>query len=575
VDAAPTRSRRSAPFTPAALALLVAVVVQCPSAATAQVAVPAGMHGGALVASGHTLPRGALAIGFYGGLTRDGITNRAVGVGSLAYGLSNVFQLSAAGSFTNAGTGSQATSFDGATPGYAVGPIALTARLPGPIERPFQISATAFLTPGVGSEPMTGHHHPWARDSFDLGFVLSQGLGLGTFQLRAIEGYVITGDKPVNIPSHLLLGGGLTWMVMPAIGVEGEVLSRLETEAPISIMEDYIGASGGFIFTLGQRLTGRGGFLLGRSETRSDGTSRAEEWGLYGQLSWTIGGTLAERQPRERRRPRPEPVETPETTAVDTDGDGVPDTDDLEPDTPAGARVNESGQALDADGDGVPDGIDLEEATPSGAMVDHTGRALDSDGDSVPDGIDVEPDTPRGAVVDAGGKAIDSDADGVPDGIDVEPDTPPGVPTDAEGHGLYGMEAELITRGLLTLNTIYFDYNSADLKPESFQTLREVGLILVKYRDLKIEIGGHTDSVGSDEYNRRLSRVRAESVLNWLLANVPDLTLAQFTVRGYGESQPVAGNDTEAGRTLNRRVEFKVLNTDQLDRYRAKPPPRL
>jgi len=146
------------------------------------------------------------------------------------------------------------------------------------------------------------------------------------------------------------------------------------------------------------------------------------------------------------------------------------------------------------------------------------------------------------------------------------------VPTDAEGRGLYGMEAELITRGLLTLNTIYFDYNSATLKPESYQTLREVGLILIKYSELKIEIGGHTDSVGGDSYNLQLSRVRAEAVLNWLLDNTTELTLTQFTVKGYGESQPVTDNDTEAGRTLNRRVEFRVLNTDVLQRYRGIPP---
>jgi outer membrane protein OmpA-like peptidoglycan-associated protein len=134
------------------------------------------------------------------------------------------------------------------------------------------------------------------------------------------------------------------------------------------------------------------------------------------------------------------------------------------------------------------------------------------------------------------------------------------------------MEAELITRGLLTLNAVYFENNSANIKPESYQTLREVGMILARYTELKIEVGGHSDNTGSEVYNQELSRVRAQSVLNWILANTPDLSLSQFTIRGYGELQPFTSNDTVEGRTLNRRVEFKVLNPAELDKYRRPPP---
>jgi len=93
----------------------------------------------------------------------------------------------------------------------------------------------------------------------------------------------------------------------------------------------------------------------------------------------------------------------------------------------------------------------------------------------------------------------------------------------------------------------------------------------VKYSELKIEVGGHTDNVGSDAFNHELSRARAQSVLNWLLYSIPELSLSQFTVFGYGETRPVASNDTEEGRTLNRRVEFRVLNPAELEKYRGPP----
>ena len=234
--------------------------------------------------------------------------------------------------------------------------------------------------------------------------------------------------------------------------------------------------------------------------------------------------------------------------------------------------VDASGRSIDADGDGVPDGLDLEPGTPMGAIVDSTGTALDGDSDGVPDGLDMEPMTLPGAVVDPSGVAVDSDADGVPDGLDLEPNTIPGVPVDSQGVGLHGLEADLITKGLLTLNAVYFDYNATTIKPESYATLREVGLILDKYSELKIEVGGHTDNTGSVAYNMGLSLARAESVLNWLLENVPELSLDQFTIFGYGPNQPVASNDSPEGRTLNSRVEFKVLNTFELEKYRRPPP---
>ncbi len=542
-----------------------------PHVASAQAGHPTGSRGGILVPSANTLPRGAFSFGTYGTHSRVGSTNTLLGLGSIAYGLTDYLQLYSSFSGFLVGSGDGPLSFGSSTFGYAAGPVGLSLRWPGPAERSLQVALNASLTPGINEEVEallgTGHNHPYARDTFDINLSLTQSLRVGAFDFRAIEGLVITEETTVNIPTHAVLGGGITWWALPTAGIELELLSRLEVEEPLDIMEDYLGVSAGVVVSPAPWLNLRAGGLLGLSDARTDlvGT-RAEDLMAYGSVEIVLW-------PRPRELPERPPVTPVRPGITDSDGDGVPDQIDEEPLTPQGAVVDSVGRAIDSDRDGVPDGLDVEADTPAGAHVDAVGRAVDSDGDGVPDGIDIEPDTPSGAVVDAAGRAVDSDGDGVPDGIDIEPDTPLGVPVNAQGQGLYGAEAELITRGLLRLNTVYFKFDSADIKPESYQTLLEVGLILAKYSELKIEIGGHTDNVGGDDYNMELSRLRAQSVLNWLLDVIPELSLDQFTVFGYGATQPVASNDTEEGRILNRRVEFKVLNPAELDKYRGPPNP--
>lgn len=122
--------------------------------------------------------------------------------------------------------------------------------------------------------------------------------------------------------------------------------------------------------------------------------------------------------------------------ALDTDGDGVIDLKDLENNTPWGAEVDEAGQALDTDQDGVIDHYDLEKDTPKGAAVSALGIALDSDGDKVIDLFDKEAETPRGLAVDARGVTLDTDADGVSEFLDKEPRTPKGANVDFWGRAL-------------------------------------------------------------------------------------------------------------------------------------------
>lgn len=108
---------------------------------------------------------------------------------------------------------------------------------------------------------------------------------------------------------------------------------------------------------------------------------------------------------------------------------------------------------------------------------------------------------------------------------------------------------------------ILFDFNSAALRAESRQTLRDLASTFQRYADINyLEVEGHTDSVGSDDYNLDLSRRRATSVRDYLVNQ--GVTPAYIVARGYGETMPTASNNTAEGRQLNRRVEISIKARD-------------
>jgi outer membrane protein OmpA-like peptidoglycan-associated protein len=119
------------------------------------------------------------------------------------------------------------------------------------------------------------------------------------------------------------------------------------------------------------------------------------------------------------------------------------------------------------------------------------------------------------------------------------------------------LETRETARGLIVnLSDVLFDFNKADLKPGAREKLAKIAGILLTYPGIELSLEGHTDSIGSDAYNQRLSERRAESVRSYLLQNgiKPEIVRAM----GFGESQPVVSNDTSAGRQQNRRVELVV-----------------
>jgi outer membrane protein OmpA-like peptidoglycan-associated protein len=119
------------------------------------------------------------------------------------------------------------------------------------------------------------------------------------------------------------------------------------------------------------------------------------------------------------------------------------------------------------------------------------------------------------------------------------------------------LETRETARGLIVnISDVLFDFNKYTLKPGAREKMAKVSGILLAYPGLKIQVEGHTDSIGSDEYNQRLSEQRASTVRDYLVAQgVPNPSV---TAVGFGKSRPVVSNDTDAGRQQNRRVELVV-----------------
>jgi outer membrane protein OmpA-like peptidoglycan-associated protein len=135
---------------------------------------------------------------------------------------------------------------------------------------------------------------------------------------------------------------------------------------------------------------------------------------------------------------------------------------------------------------------------------------------------------------------------------------------------LEGAKVERVGEGIkITFDSgLLFDVNKAELKQASRDNLTKLATILNKYPDTNILLEGHTDSDGTEEWNLELSRLRAQSVSNYLA--VQQVSEPRFTIMGYGESQPIATNDTRQGKAQNRRVEVAIYANDKLKKTAEK-----
>lgn len=236
---------------------------------------------------------------------------------------------------------------------------------------------------------------------------------------------------------------------------------------------------------------------------------------------------------------------------VDTDGDGLIDPEDACP-TVKGLTALKG--CPDTDGDGVADKDDKCPNTPKGEKVDATGCVpdVDTDGDGVFDKLDKCANTPKGAKVNAEGCPLDTDGDGVYDYEDKCP-TVAGIRANS---GCPEVKPEVQKAVALAITGVTFETAKAIIKTSSNKELDNAVKVLNENPTIKLEIEGHTDSSGDDAMNLKLSQERADAVKDYLVNK--GIEAKRLTAKGYGETKPIADNNTKEGRAKNRRVDFKI-----------------
>ena len=231
----------------------------------------------------------------------------------------------------------------------------------------------------------------------------------------------------------------------------------------------------------------------------------------------------------------------------DTDNDGIVDPEDICPNKPGIPSLN---GCPDADRDGITDSNDECPLEP-GAF--HQNGCPDSDEDGIVDKDDKCPKE-RGKAANNGCPDEDTDGDGLVDRKDKCPET--AGPADNAGCPIIKKEDQKVLD--FAMANVEFETGSDKLTPASKLILEQIADIMFRYKGYHLQINGHTDNVGEDDKNMRLSENRAMACFNYLF--VLGINPTVMTSTGYGRTQPIADNETEEGRRENRRVEF-ILTT--------------
>jgi len=264
--------------------------------------------------------------------------------------------------------------------------------------------------------------------------------------------------------------------------------------------------------------------------------------------------------------------------ARDRDGDGIPDDQDACPDVP-GVRTEDPKTngcpPPDRDGDGIPDSEDACPDVPGVRTTDPktNGCPSDRDHDTIIDVEDACPDVPGVRTSDPKTNGCppdpDRDKDGIPNEIDACPDDPGPKSNDPKTSGC--PRVFIKNSQIQILEQPKFDFNKASIRPESDSLLTEVAKVMNDHHEVKhVRVEGHTDSIGTSEYNLKLSAQRAQSVVNWLAAYGVERDRLRSV--GMGKESPMVPNDSDANRALNRRVEFHIEDQETTVKELVKTP---
>lgn len=240
----------------------------------------------------------------------------------------------------------------------------------------------------------------------------------------------------------------------------------------------------------------------------------------------------------------------------DTDGDGVPDDVDrcpLDPEDKDGFQDEDGCPDPDNDNDGIVDAMDACPDNP-GPLENRGCPVLDRDGDGVPDSEDKCPDQP-GPKENQGCPDVDTDKDGIPDRLDKCPDVP-GVPPDGcpKKYTLVQVKKDRIE----IKQQVKYATGKFKVLPASYRLLDQVVQVLGDYPKMRVRIEGHTDNVGGETFNLKLSQRRADSVREYLTSK--GVAADRLEATGYGLTRPLASNRTAKGRAQNRRTEFAIIS---------------
>ncbi|WP_437563665.1 OmpA family protein [Sorangium sp. So ce542] len=464
-------------------------------------------------------------------------------------------------------------------------------RLLGADRGPFQLGVGGYLFAPTGSPAQyTGDAEVRGAFHASLGGCVDLAHGaLGL--LWSASGGVDLGGGP-NRPRQvmfggaagLLLGGDLLQLGAEAYGAAPLGDELLLSSTPVQREEASVNAE----LLLGAKLRVLGGLTFGAAAgpalTNAIGSPTVR---AVGMLGWAP-------------LPKPAPERAQAAALGDKDDDGIDDHIDACPDVkgdPSPDPARDGCPPADRDGDAVLDIDDACPSTPGARSADATqnGCPDDSDDDGFHDGIDACPSVRGGPSDDPKlvGCPSDADGDGIADGSDACPKVrgpasqnpkQSGCPDDPDGDGVRGaadacpnerglsdpdprqngcpkfvrVNADEITTSKPVQFVVYGKTRAQTIDPVSDEILYEVRDAIQQNPDIElVEVQGHTDDSGTEEYNQRLSQERAEAVLSWLVAaGVPR---EKLVARGYGFEQPLGDNRVKTGRQKNRRVQFVII----------------